>query len=389
MKLEVWQLDPAQITPFYNFAVCTALVDAGCSVRYFTSQYLYDTELGDSEKVRKETIYFRGLNHKWLLNYPRLRRVLRGLSYPIGHYEFLRAVRRNRPEIVHIQWSRVPRFDLWLISRIQNLGIPVVHTVHDVVPLYALKGDIRPLAAIYEKVDCLLVHTDANKTDFLRSFPSVSPDKVSVIPLVEYKEAVVPEDASRESARRILGIPQNVPLIGYFGSIRHYKGIDVLVDAFLKIQAEHPEVHLLIGGKIDPLEKDKIPPVSVLREIPNLHLVEGYIPANETWPFFLAPNIFVLPYRHIYQSAALITAMGFRCPVIVTDVGGLPETIDGNGWIIPPEDPGALANAVLEALSDYDRLETMSRRSAWIIEERHSKMVVARTLVEIYRELLR
>jgi glycosyltransferase involved in cell wall biosynthesis len=387
-NIEIWQLDPAQITPFYNFSICTALVDAGYKVRYFTSHYIYDTKLGDSEKVKKEIIYFRGLNRKWLLRYPRLRRIMRGISYPLGHLQFLNAVKNNRPDIVHIQWSRVPRFDLWLIKRIQKLGIPVVHTVHDVVPLYARNGSLRSLSAIYERVDCLLVHTEANKIDFLKVYPSISPDRISVIPLIEYKEAEVPEDASKNLARKRLQIPQNASIIGFFGSIRYYKGLDVLVDAFLKLQQTHPNVHLLIGGKIDPLEADKIPRVDTLTQIPNLHLFEGYLPTSEIWSFFFAPDVFVLPYRHIYQSAALITAMGFGCPIIATSVGGLPETIDGNGWIVPPNEPDTLARIIAEALSDTDRLKTMAARSTWIVENRHSKRVVAQALDAIYRKLL-
>lgn len=387
--LKVWQLDPAQITPYYNIAVCDALAEAGCSVRYFTSQFLYDTELPESQHVKKEQIYFRGLERKWLLRYPRLRRVLRGLSYPIGHLQLLLKVRDERPDIVHFQWSRVPNFDLWLIRRIQALAIPVIHTVHDVVPLYAASSGTSPLKTVYETVDGLVVHTEANKSDFLRAYPNISSDRVHIIPLIEYTETELPRDASKAQARALLGIPADVPLVGFFGSIKHYKGLDILVDAFYRVIERRPDTHLLVGGKIDALDQGRVPSLESLLKVPNAHIFEGYLPTSTVWMYFLAPDILVLPYRHIYQSAALITAMGYGCPIIGTDVGGLPETVDGNGWIIPSENPVILADTIIEALSDPSRLERMSQRSREIINERHSKPVVAERLVGVYRSVLR
>ncbi len=386
MALKVWQLDPAQITPFYNLAVCEALAEAGCSVRYFTSQYLYDTTMGESELVKKEMIYFRGLDRQWLLSYPRLRRVLRGLSYPLGHLAFLREARRQRPDIVHIQWSRLPRFDLLLIEQLKAMDIPVVHTVHDTIPLFDLKSGAQPFEAIYSAVDRLVVHTEANKADFLKTFPRIPAERVSIVPMVEYNENDMPAGASQQSAREKLHLPQDAFIVGFFGSIRYYKGLDVLVKAFLEAQQHNSNLHLMIGGKIDPLEKDKVPSEDYLKSLPNVHLFEGFIPTNEAWSYFLAPDVMVLPYRHIYQSAALITAMGFGCPIIATQVGGLAETIDGNGWIVPSEDSSALAEAILEAAANPQRLTEMGQRSTAIIRERHSKAIVARVLMDVYQQ---
>ncbi|HMO36019.1 MAG TPA: hypothetical protein PKA06_08250, partial [Gemmatales bacterium] len=70
-----------------------------------------------------------------------------------------------------------------------------------------------------------------------------------------------------------------------------------------------------------------------------------------------------------------------------THVGGLPETIDGNGWIVPSEDPSAISAAILEATSDPERLKRMGKRSREIVETRHSRKSVARALISVYSEL--
>jgi glycosyltransferase involved in cell wall biosynthesis len=386
--LKVWQLDPAQITPFYNIAVCDALHEEGCSVQYFTSEYLYDRFSAESLRVEKKFIYFRGLNRQWLLRYPRLRRLLRGISYPVGHLNFLGMVRHSRPDIVHIQWSRIPKFDLWLIKQIQTLGIPVVHTVHDVVPMFAAGKGAKPFEKIYSTVDHLIVHTEANRRDFLTAYPLVPSNKLTVVPLIEFQDNRIPDYVTQREARQLLKLPLDAFILGFFGSIRYYKGLDVLLSAFERARTIYPDLHLIISGKMDPLEREKLPTIESINLMPNVHLFEGYIPSSDVWLYHLAPDVFVLPYRHIYQSAALITAMGYGCPIVATSVGGIPETIDGNGWVVPPENAEELAKVILEIVSNRSQLARMSERSRELVRERHSKALVAQALLNVYRKLL-
>lgn len=368
-------------------AICDALSEAGCSVRYFTSQFLYDPYLSHAWG-KGENIYFRGLDHKWLLNYPRIRRLLRGITYPIGHLEILSKVDRERPDIIHIQWSRIPRFDLWLIKQIQARGIPVVHTVHDVVPIFDSTNPPTELASVYDTVDKLIVHTNTNKNDFLATYPQVSAERVTIVPLIEFF-APIPEDLpDRTTARKKLKLPLEQPTLGFFGAVRHYKGLDILLDAFSIVRHKNPDIQLMIAGQFDQSESDKLPDLDTVRSMQNVHFYEGYLPTSEVWMYHLAPDVFVLPYRHIYQSGALITAMSYGCPIIATDVGGMPEAIDGNGWIVPPEDPNALASAILDAIENPEQLRKMSNRSKELIATRHSKEIVAQKLVHLYASLI-
>jgi glycosyltransferase involved in cell wall biosynthesis len=388
VSLHLWQLDPAQLTPYYNLAVCDALAQAGARVRYITSRFLYDDTLPQSSSYQTDWVYFRGLDNPRLVHYPRIRRGLRALSYPLGHWRVLREARQQRPQIIHIQWSRLPKIDLLLIRRLQALGIPIVHTVHDVVPLFALDSKTSALEAVYKTVDRLVVHTEANLEDFLRVYPDVPANRLRVIPLIEFSEVETPLGADKRKARQKLGLPLEHPVVLFFGAIRYYKGVDVLLKAFENARSKRQDLQLLIAGKSDPLESDKVPSVEEIRSLPNVHLYEGFIPHQDLWAYYTAADIIVHPYRHITQSAALITAMGFGRPVIVTDVGGMPETIDGNGWIVPKEDPDGLAKALLEAVMDQARLKAMGRRSREIIDERHSGAFVGQRLMAIYQELL-
>lgn len=154
---------------------------------------------------------FRGISHKALLKYPRIRQLLRGITYPLTHWTVWRDIRKFRPEIVHVQWSRLPEFDLWLIRQIQALQIPVVHTVHDIVPLFEQKS-VEKLGQIYKLVDALILHTEANQRELLHQFPDLNKNRLHIVPLIENQRNFF-DHMDKKSARKHLGISEDVPVI--------------------------------------------------------------------------------------------------------------------------------------------------------------------------------
>lgn len=384
--MKVWQIDPAQMTPYYNVAVCSSLTDAGCDVTYITSKYLYDDYINQDFGFQTKNLYFQAISNTWWLKHARLRQLMRGIFYPLGHIQLLRLISQHKPDIVHFQWSRLPKIDTWLIRRIKAMGIPVVHTIHDVVPLYNKSSETGALDSVYQLADRLIVHAETNKADFLNHYINISSSKIRVVPLVHLRNPPMPVQASMAYARSELNLPQDAFVVSFIGLVRESKGLVDLVEAFKTVYAQNRRIYLLIAGKPrSTLESAHLNQVS---ELPNVIIDARYIPNDAMWKYHIAANIVAFPYRHIYQSAALITAMGFGCPVIVTNVGGMPEIIDGNGWIIPPDQPETLAETLLEAISDPHRLQQMGQRSVEIVEQRHSPNVVGQQLLNIYQELL-
>lgn len=384
--LKVWMLDPAQLTPYYNIALCDSLAQAGCTVRYIGSQYLYDRYLPHSDHFKTDYHYFRGLNHTRLIQFPRLRRVLRGISYPFDHWRLARQMQENKPDILHIQWSRVPRFDRWLIQQARALGIPVIHTVHDVVPSYAPESSIRSLERVYALANRLILHTQTNRQDFLHLYPTIRREDTAIIPLINAPYQALPPNPNQATARQALGLPTNVPILLFFGSVRWYKGVDLLLSAFASARQSAPNIHLVIAGKPDTPDESAL--LENSRSQPNVHITSGFIPYEAIWQYYVAADVVILPYRSITQSAALLSAMDFGRAVIVTNVGGLPETIDGNGWVVPPENVPELAKSIVEATSQPLVLAAMGKRSIQLVQERHGGAAVARNTLEVYEQSL-
>ncbi len=383
--MRIWQIDPANLTPYYNLAVCEALAQSGADVTYFTSPFLYD-DLPTSSSFKTETLYFRGVSQPYLKQAPRLRQTLRGLTYPLGHWELIRRARQHPPDVVHIQWSRLPRLDVWLIRAMQRMGIPVVHTVHDVVPLFDASLRHR-LKRVYETADALIVHAEANRRDLLATYPTLQDHPyVTLLPMIAFNDPARPAEAAPQLARQRLHLPEQAQVVGFFGVIKAYKGLDVLSAAWPQVQAALPDVHLLIAGK--PASTTDAALLAELKQMPQTHIADFFIPQHEVWAYHMACDMMVFPYHRITQSAALLSAMQYSLPIIVTDVGGLPELIDGNGWIIPSGDANALAQALITALADRVTLERMGARSREIVEQRHNGTAVAMRLITLYQRLM-
>ena len=383
MALKVLQIDAAQMTPHYNLAICQGLVEADCNVNYVTTRYLY-TELEYPENVNYDLLYFRGIDRKWLMSFPRLRKILRGFYYPFCNVLLLQKVRSSKPDIVHFQWSRLPRLDLPLIRAIQNMGLSVVHTVHDVKPLFE-SGNVSKLYDIYRQCDGLIVHSEANKQALLEEVPNIDPKKVFVLPLVN-APFTVPVDGSSQTARDLLGIPKDAFVILFFGLIKQYKGLDTLFEAMKLVNQQNNNITWLVVGKTgDKIQQAYLDQINMLDRT---FIFSDYVPNEEIWQYHCAADVGVFPYRHIFQSAALITAMSFSLPIIATDIGSFPETVQGNGTLIPKEDPRALADTILEAYNNWD-LAKLGQNSLDIINNKHHYKKVGQLLKTIYEDILK
>ncbi|MGB5530382.1 MAG: glycosyltransferase [Ignavibacteriaceae bacterium] len=157
-----------------------------------------------------------------------------------------------------------------------------------------------------------------------------------------------------------LGFEKDAIVLLFFGYVRKYKGLDILIEAFPKILAKNPEAGLLIVGEFynDPKEYSEI--IKKLRIEEKVKLINQFVPNEDVAKYYQVSEVVILPYRSATQSGILNVAYGFYKPVIVTDVGGLAEFVDEGktGFVVKPNSPDAIAEGVnnfleLRAKTDF------------------------------------
>ncbi len=235
---------------------------------------------------------------------------------------------------------------------------------HNVVPHDKRPGDRMFTKFAFRVFDSFVVQAEIVERDLKSIIPNAK-----FIRLDHPVYELFGERMDRSEARRKLSIPNDAPAILFFGYIRKYKGLDILLRAMPQIIEQLPEIRLIVAGEFYGDEQEYRTLIDELR-IPskNLILVNDYIPNEEVPLYFSAANAAVVPYRSATQSGIVQIAYNFDVPVIATNVGGLPEIVkDGTSGLIARDlTPEATAEKVIRFFQE--RLE--SKLIQGVIEEK-------------------
>ena len=304
----------------------------------------------------------------------------------------VRLVVLERPDIVHFQsFSRGE--DFFLVRLLLRLRFPVLYTAHDLLPHDTKTPEEREAhARLYREVGGIVVHAECNREEMIASFP-VDPGKIRVIPHGSYDFLLPKERIGRDAARERLGLPRDLPIVLFFGLIKRYKGLEYLVEAFRAIEERVSTARLVIVGGLFPEADGYAFYRDLLARIAGdarIVLINDYVALERAGLFLIASDIVVLPYTKTYQSGVLLAAYAAGRPVIVTDTGGLSETVgeDGTGVVVPPRDVPSLANAILRLLEDPGQAVAMGTRAQELAATKYSWDRIADQTVRFYRAVI-
>jgi starch synthase len=255
------------------------------------------------------------------------------------------AVRRFSPDVVHAQDSIVhdPRL-LWAAGlRPRRFAV----TVHDPRPH---PGDVEPSLRMRASREALLtaarlvfVHGDGLR-DELRDVGRAP------LPAIE----VVPHGCDA----RVVTPPPSQPTLLFFGRMSRYKGLDVLLSAMPRIWGKVPETRLVVAGA------GELPDTEMLSDR-RIEIRNDHIPEADVAHLFRGASIVTLPYLQASQSGVGSQAKAHGRPMVATWTGELPRLVaDGSGLVVPPSDPGALADAAVSLLTDGPRAREMGLAGA-------------------------
>jgi glycosyltransferase involved in cell wall biosynthesis len=210
----------------------------------------------------------------------------------------------------------------------------------------------------------------------------IDPAQIRFLPI-----GITPRGPSGRDLRRELGIGPDAPVLGALGHLRPQKAHEVLFSAVATLMPRFPSLRVLVAG--GGSEEERLHALVAELGLTEVVTFVGTLDAEEVPDFLAAVDVSVNSSDFEGTPAALIEAMAAARPVVATRVGGTPALIDDgvHGYLVPPRDPGALADAVARLLEDPDLRAELGRRGRERQQLEFDFDAMVRRLEAIYDEL--
>ena len=256
-------------------------------------------------------------------------------------------IRKLNPDLIIVQWWH-PYFAPCYLVLTRLLGKrKILFICHNVFPHERFPFDRKLTRMVLKRGDAFIVQSGKDAEDL-----------TSILPGARFEQAVHPtynafkfENMSKEKARQLLLIPMEEKVLLFFGFVREYKGLKYLIHALPRIRKECENIRLFVVGDFGNVQNleayEKIMEENRVKDV--VTVCDGYIPDRGIEKYFAACDLVVLPYVSATQSGIVQIAYGFEKPVVVTNVGGLPDVVENGktGYVVEPENPDAFADAVV------------------------------------------
>jgi glycosyltransferase involved in cell wall biosynthesis len=373
--VQIELVDPSAYTPPYDHALASALGELGVEVELLTSRFPYGPAPQPRGYARRELFYRHA--HAASAAGPRSRAQLAlKLAEHVPGMLAARAI-AERADVAHYQWLPVQPLDAHLLPRRRRRSRPaLLITAHDVMPREPRPGQLRAQARLYDRFDAIVVHSRHGR-DRLVDELHVDPDRVHAIPHGAFAHlAHAPASAPP--------FETDAPVVLFFGLLRPYKGLDVLLAAWRQLGRQRPAgAELWIAG----MARMSLDELDVHQD--GVRVVPSFITDDRLPAYFGRADLVVLPYREIDQSGVLFTALAFGKPLLLSDVGGFPEVAaTGAARTFPSGDADALAAALAQLLSDEPLRNELAAAASAAAAGPFAWKTIATAHLELYRSLL-
>jgi D-inositol-3-phosphate glycosyltransferase len=267
---------------------------------------------------------------------------------PLNWVRTARAIRRYNPDLLIIKyWLPFMAPCLGTIAKLvrHKRKVRVVSVVDNMIPHERRPGDTLFSKYFVKQVDGFVAMSESVLRD-IGTFDRDKPKKLCMHPLYDHFGEIRPKADACEA----LDIDPDIPYILFFGLIRDYKGLDILLRAMVQPDVKELGVKLIVAGEFYSDPTQYLHMIEVLNIQDRVLLHEGFIPDDKVAHYFNCSDLVVQPYKSATQSGVTQIAYHFHKPMIVTNVGGLPEMVPHGvaGYVTEPA-----AEQVAEAIIDF------------------------------------
>ena len=279
------------------------------------------------------------------------------LYNPFSWFGTIRSIRLLHPDILLVAyWTGFLAPFYYLLRRLT--GIKIVVLLHNLSSHESFFFDpfMRRLLAAF--ADGFVTLSKAVFQEVTAVMPAIP--VLSLFHPVYEPEVEIP---SRHYARRALHLEEECPVLLFFGYVRPYKGLDMLLHAMPAILQREPTLRLVVAGQFFEAPEKFRRLIGQLGIGSSVDLYPGYVSRERTSLFLKAADAVALPYRNATQSGVVQLAYGYGVPVIVTPAGALPEMVchGKTGWVARDCSSEGIAMAVGEFLDSRKNLTLVHR----------------------------
>lgn len=261
---------------------------------------------------------------------------------PVSWFSAAAFVKKQKPDFVVIRyWLPFMSPALSTIARkVRKAGIRVIAITDNVIPHEKRPGDHLLTKYFIDSCDAFVAMSQT-VVDDLKKFTTKKPVVFTPHPVYDIFGSAI----SKSEARKSLGLSQEARIILFFGFIRPYKGLDLLLGALADERVKALQLILVVAGEFygdEELYKKRVEELQISQRV---IFRSDYIPKEEVKNFFCAADLIVQPYKSATQSGITQIAYHFEKPMLVTNVGGLAE-------IVPDQKAGYVVDVNEKAIAD-------------------------------------
>jgi glycosyltransferase involved in cell wall biosynthesis len=274
---------------------------------------------------------------------------------PLSWIKAFKKIKNEKPDLVIIRYWMpffAPCFGTICLLTRKYTESKILYLCDNIIPHEKSIADLALTRFAFKWADFFIVQSHFVSKDLLRI---ISNPVYRVVPHPVYE--TFGEILDKKTAKKRIGADDE-KLILFFGIVREYKGLDLLLKAMPEILKRH-KIKLMVAGEFYEKEDDYIHLIQELKIDNFVQIYPEFVESEKVRLYFSAADVIVLPYKSATQSGIVQLAYHFNKPCIVTDVGGLSEVVIDNktGFVILPENPMEIAVAVYRFYADNKEKE--------------------------------